>query len=200
MSYELQDLARRLEEIEKQVAHLAALVTEQSDKDRTIEAQSFVVKDKEARRRAELGMVVSIGSEEANPWLGLFDENESLQACMGVGGTGATGPIRGPWFELYNQKGRVGVEIDLNDDNPEVRLFNEEGKATLAVATSELGPSVTLCNPDGKQHLSIGISLSGNPSLVMSDADGDAVLKISVESYGPRLAIGKDNKVYWSAP
>jgi hypothetical protein len=38
MTPELEAITRRLEEAEKQIAHLAALVVEQSDADRTITA------------------------------------------------------------------------------------------------------------------------------------------------------------------
>ncbi|MGB6482847.1 MAG: hypothetical protein WBE86_05100 [Candidatus Acidiferrales bacterium] len=48
--------------------------------------------------------------------------------------------------------------------------------------------------------MSISVFLSGAPALVMEDAAGDKVLKLAVESDGPRLAFGKNNKVLWSAP
>ncbi len=200
MNPELQAFTRRLDDIEKQVAHLAALVVEQSDADRTVEAQRFVVRDTEGRRRAELAMVIPEGEMEERPWLGLFDSNGSVRACIGVGGRGKQESLEGPWVELYDAKGNTAMEIDIGEHGPSVRLFNENGKATVAIATSELGPCIGLSNPDGKENLSLSISLSGAPWLLMEDATGDNVLKLAVESDGPRLSFGKDNKVFWSAP
>lgn len=200
MTPELQALTQRLEELEKQVAHLAALVVEQSDADRTIAAQSFIVRDSDGRRRAELGTVIPEGQTEESSWLGLFDADENIRACIGVGGRGKQGPIEGPWVELYDTKGNAAVEIDVDEHGPSVRLFNEDGKPTVALATSELGPCVTISNPNGKERVSISVFLSGAPALVMEDAAGDKVLKLAVERDGPRLAFGRDNKVLWSAP
>lgn len=230
MTPDMQAIVRRLEEAEKQIAHLAALVTERSDPDRAIEAQSFIVRDEQGQRRAELGMSVPLDPDsstaaleaEAHPWLGLFDAEERVRVCMGVGGRGRSGPIEGPWFEMYNEKG-IALEIDFEDDNPRLRLLNENGKTTVALASSELGSQVTLLNPGGKQSLTVGISLSGDPWLLMHDASGDLVLKLAVDSDGPHLVFGKgnkahcrlgltsadqaahlvfakDNNVYWSAP
>lgn len=197
MTPELQALTQRLEDIEKQVAHLAALVVEQSDAVRSVAAQSFVVRDSDGRRRAELGMVIPKHATEECPWLGLFDADESIRACICVGGERA---IEGPSVELYDAKGKVGVEIEIGDHGPSVRLFNEDGKATIAIATSELGPCVMVSNPNGDQRLIINTSLSGAPQLLMEDAGGDKVLKLAVESDGPHLLFEKDNNVFWSAP
>lgn len=200
MTPELQALTQRLEDLEKQVAHLAALVVEQSDADRTIAARSFIVRDSDGRRRAELGTVIPDEQTEESPWLGLFDANESVRACIGVEGRGKQGLMEGPWVELYGTKGNVAVEINVDEHGPSVRLFNENGKPTVALATSELGPCLVITNPNGKETVSISISLSGAPDLVMEDATGGKVLRLSVESDGPRLAFGKSNKVFWSAP
>jgi hypothetical protein len=198
MTPELQALALRLEEVEKQVARLAALVAEQTDTDRTVVARSFVVRDEQGQRRLELG-VVPIG--EGSPWLGLFDTNENVRACIGVGGEGTSGPIEGPWFELYNEKRKAVVEIRTGEGgNPVMRLLDANGKPTVGVMTSELGPFVVLSNTNGKQCLTMSISSSGAPWLVMQDADGDRVLKLAVESDGPCLVFGKNNQVFWSAP
>jgi hypothetical protein len=53
-----------LEDLEVQVAHLAALVTEQSDSDRTVVARGSVVRDAQGLRRAELGAVIPEGKTE----------------------------------------------------------------------------------------------------------------------------------------
>jgi hypothetical protein len=45
MTPELEALAQRLEEAEKQIAHLTTLVFGKSDADRTVVAKQFVVRD-----------------------------------------------------------------------------------------------------------------------------------------------------------
>jgi|SRR5208337_4731773 len=201
MTPELQAITQRLEELEKKVSHLAALVTEQSDPDRTVVARQFIVRDAQGTRRAELGTVFLEGQQaEENSWLGLFDGNENIRACIGVGGGRNLGLEEGPWMELYDGLGNVAMEITVHENRPAVRFFSENGRSTVVVATSELGPTVMVRNPDGKETLSLSISLSGQPCLVMEDANGDSVLKLAVESNGPCLVFGKDNKVYWSAP
>jgi len=204
MTPELQALTQRLEEIEKQVAHLAALVVEQSDTDaikHTVAAQSFVVRDSEGRRRAELGMVIPKDGVEEAPWLGLFDADENLRACVGVAGNGKEGPIEGPWIELYDARGNVGLEIEIGEHGPSLRLFNDEGKATLAVTTSELGPCVMVKNPNGEESLMLHTSLAGAPELLIVDNGRHGnQLKLTIDDNGPCLLLGKDNKVFWSAP
>lgn len=199
MTSELQAIVERLEKVEKQIAD-AGLGTDQAQPGRTVVAQQFVVRDAKGRRRAELGTVIPEGQTEESPWTGLFDANEDLRACIGVGGRGKHGPIEGPWIELYDGLGNVAVEIAIDENRPAVRLFSENRKTTVAVATSELGPTVMLANPNGEESLTLSISLSGQPCLVMEDATGDKVLKLSVESDGPHLSFGKNNKVFWSAP
>ena len=113
MTPELQAITQRLEEVERQVAHLAALVTEQTDTDRTVEARRFVVRDEQGQRRVELGTVTNPRDKDEaiyGPWLGLFDADERVRACIGVRGRGAHGRIEGPWLELYNENGKSGVE------------------------------------------------------------------------------------------
>ena len=203
MTPELEALTQRLKEMEKQVAHLAALAVERSDADatkHTVAAQSFVVRDSEGRRRAELGMVTQNGEMEGHPWLGLFDSDESIRACVGVAGTGKDGPIEGPWIELYDAQGKVGLEIEIGDHGPSLRLFNDSGKATLAVTTSELGPCVMVSNPNGDESLMIHTSLEGAPELLIDDGRHNNVLKLAVDGDGPCLLFGKGNKVFWSAP
>lgn len=203
MTPELQALTQRLEEVEKQVAHLAALAVEQSDAvptQHTVAAQSFVVRDSEGRRRAEFGMVIASGDTEEHPWLGLFDTDENIRACMGVAGAGKQGPIEGPWIELYDALGRVGLEIEIGEHGPSLRLFNESGKVTLAVATSELGPCVRVSNPNGDESLMIHTSLAGAPELLIDDGRHDNVLKLTIDGDGPCMVLGKKNKVFWSAP
>jgi hypothetical protein len=105
MSPDMQSIAQRLEELEKQVAHLGALIIEQSDPDKrvaagTIAARNFVVRDEKWQRRAELGMVTTVGQTEAQPYWGLFDAGDRGRACIHV-------DAEGPSLELYSANGNL---------------------------------------------------------------------------------------------
>jgi len=195
----MQAIAQRLEEVEKQVAPLQALVTEQSDPDRAVVAQSFVVRDEQGQRRAELGMVIPAGQTEAQPWLGLFDTNASVRACMGV-------DAGGPWLELYSAKGKAVAEVREFQDGPRVALFDGNGNTRLSLNVSEGGSReggsfAYLFSPNGKQHLRLELFSSGQASLVMQDPNGEPRLFLVVsESSGASIAFLKDNNVLWTAP
>lgn len=194
MTPELQALAKRLEEVEKQVAHLAALVTEQTDTDRTVVAQSFVVRDEQERRRAELGMVIPVGQAEAHPWMGLFDANESVRACIGVGSEGG-------WLEIYGKGGQAIAEVCEFQDGPRVALFDAKGSTRISLNVSQKGAFAFLFSEDGKQHLRLELHSGGLASLVMQDPSGDPRVFLAVEGErGPILAFSKDENVSWSAP
>ena len=127
-------------------------------------------------------------------------------------------------LKMYNEKGKVAVKIDFEDDNPRLRLFNEDEKTTVEVTSSELGSNLALLNPGGKQGLLIGISLWGlsvaaharcergqSPEKSAEDSDGPHLvfgkdnkphcrLGLSGAHQAGHLLFAKDNKVYWSAP
>jgi len=121
MTPELQALTQRLEDVEKQVAHLEALAVEHSDTDRTeaartVNAQKFVVSDKHGVRRAELSMVIPAGQAEEQPWLGLFDANGNVRACLGVeGGL--------PWLEFYDANQKSVLNLKVDERGPRVGMF-----------------------------------------------------------------------------
>jgi len=194
MTPELQAISQRLEEVEKQIAHLAALLTEQSDSSRTVVARRFVVVDEKEQRRAILE------STRAGPYLGLFDTNENLRAGLGV--TGATVPRHEePWLQLYGENGRVVAEVREYQDGPRVALFDANGNTRISLNLSENGSFAYLFSPSGKQHLRLELFSSGQVSMVLQDASGEPrVLLAADATMGPTLAFMTDNSVFWSAP
>lgn len=113
MTPELQALTQRLEDVERQVAHLEALAVEHSDTDRTeaartINAQTFIVSDRRGVRRAELSMSIPAGKAEEQPWLGLFDANGNVRACLGVHG-GLS------WLEFYDASQKSVVNLVVHE-------------------------------------------------------------------------------------
>jgi len=194
MTPELQALTQRLEDVEKQVAHLAALVVEQSDTDRTVVARSFVVRDGQGRRRAKLGTVTPVGQTEEQPFLGLLDANENLRARLAVN-------EEGPRLELYSAKGQGVAEVSEFQDGPRVALFDANGNTRISLKVSEDGSFAYLFSPDGKQNLRLELFSSGQAILVMQDAKGGPRLLLATESEtGPVLSFFKDDKVIWAAP
>jgi hypothetical protein len=118
---ELQALTRRLEEVEKHVAHLGALAVEHSDTDqtlaaRTVNAQKFIVTDAHGVRRAELSMSTPRGRAEETPWLGLFDADGNVRACLGVEEDGL------PWLEFYDANRKSVLNTPRSPYGPKFRL------------------------------------------------------------------------------
>lgn len=195
MTLELQVLTQRLEAVEKQVAHLAALVVEQSeDTDRTVVARSFVVRDRQGQRKAELGTVIRVGQTEESPWLGLFDDNQTARACMGVS-------AEGPWLQLCSAKGQAVAEVMEDQGGPRVSLFDASGNIRISLYLSDGGSFASLFSSDGKQHLRLELFSRGQASLVMKDANGDTSLLAATHSdTGPVLVLFKGDDVIWKAP
>lgn len=196
MTPELQNIAQRLEEVEKQVAHLAAIVTEHSDTERRITAQGFVVEDSQGRRRAELA-VVPVEHGRESPWLGLFDEDGKLRICLGA--EGREGPTTGPWLELYSPKGRTAVEVEGGPDGPLIRMFDANGSARLVANVSPSGdPHVAMSDANGKLRVILEVAPTGEPGLIMYDGNAEPRLDIGVEQQGPQLRFRDNANGPWS--
>ncbi len=226
MTPELQALTQRLEDVERQVAHLEALAVEHSDADRTeaartINAQTFIVSDRRGVRRAELSMVVPEGETEEQPWLGLFDADGNVRACLWI-------DEHGPHIALYYGNRKPAVVIDLSEDGPGMVLAGPNGQGRVNLSVWEDSPRITLTDANGKVRASVSL-WEGEPSVKLNDASGKGQvslratssgtkelfmgkfgsegqptvgpsLKLEVTGDGPCLKFGKDNKVFWSAP
>jgi hypothetical protein len=186
MTPELQAITQRLEELERQVAHLEALAVERSDTDRTeaartANAQVFTVTDKNGVRRAELGMTVPAGEAEEHPWLGLFDTDGNVRACLGV--------HEGlPWLEFYDANQNSALNILVDEHGPRIGLFYENRKPGVHLALTERGPRMSLTASNGQE--SVDLSVSGDGPLVMlSDANGKPVASVGVSDGRPHLTL-----------
>jgi hypothetical protein len=207
MAAELEALAQRLEEAEKQIAHLAALAVGQSDTDRTVVARNFLVKDARGQARANLGMTASEKGSEEWPSLAIFDPDGNVCARIGVGGDGVGGSPRGPWLELWDTRSEAVVKLKVDETGPGVWLYNAKGKPAVHLAGSEDGSSICLFDRDGKKSICLNVSPSGSMSFLMSEAGTIETqptvgpsLKLATDQNGASLQFGKDNKVIWSAP
>lgn len=185
MTPEMQALTRRLEELEKQVAHLEALAVERSDADRTeaartVNAQTFIVTDKNGVRRAELGMSVPAGETEEHPWLGLFDADGNVRACFGVDGGGL------PWLEFYDEGQKSVLNILVDEHGPRIGLFHGNREPGVHVALSEGGPRISLSDEEGKPAVVISLPKEG-PQMSLFSVNGN--LHLSSFRYGPEIAL-----------
>lgn len=184
MTPDLQDVAQRLNEIEKQVGHLAAIVTEHSDTDRSITARSFIVRDEHGKRRAELGMEVPTGRAEAIPLLGLFD-NENVRALISL-------PEEGPMIQLSHPRNKAVVDVDVDEHGPQIDLRNANGKRSLYVVAKQDEPQVTLFDANEKRRLLLLVSPSGEPCVFMYDASGRVRMTLQASSTGEPVLVMYD--------
>jgi hypothetical protein len=185
---ELQSIAQRLEEVEKQVAHLSALVTEQADPDRTIVGRSFVVRDAQGAQRAVLKV-----HEDYCSGLWLYDASDNTRAALTVQ------PDGGPSLALRDAKGRAFVDIVAEENGPRIHLWHPSGEQRLSLMVTEDGSWALLCNSNSKKRLTLHLSPGGEARLYMGDQAGPS-LKLAVDSEGACLLLGKENEAIWSAP
>jgi hypothetical protein len=216
---DMQAIANRLDELEKQVAHLAALATEQSDTDREVVARGFVVKDAEGKKRAALG------THEHGPSLALFDANGTFRAGVGVTSKSSSIELhdgngkcrmqlkwdgdgqKGPWIGLYDAEGRLRLDAQVEDGyGPMLILRDQHANPGVIAQVMEPGASVEVRHANSKRQAILEMSNSGTASLFMGEPGTQAQpapglsLKLKVSNDGPCLLFGKDNTVVWSAP
>jgi hypothetical protein len=185
MTPELQALTQRLEEVERQVAHLEALAVEHSDTDRaeaarTVNAQKFVVSDKHGVRRVELGMTIPAGEAEEHPWLGLFDADENVRACLGVH-DGL------PWLEFYDANHKSVMNMRVDEQGPHIGLFYGNQQQAAIITLTKAGPRMNLIGPNGE---SVQLSASGDgPLIMLDDPNGKHSVSVQVREGRPCLTL-----------
>jgi hypothetical protein len=186
MTPELQVLTQRLEEVERQVAHLEALAVEHSDTDRaeaarTVNAQKFVVSDKHGVRRVELGMTIPAGEAEEHPWLGLFDADENVRACLGV--------HEGlPWLEFYDASQKSVVNLTVDEHGPHMSLFYGTREPAVVIRLSKAGPLIGLMGANGKESVCLS-ALGDGPNLTIDGANGQPSVSVQVWEGRPSLTL-----------
>jgi len=118
----------------------------------TVEAETFIVKDKDGTIRAALGLTDATGE----PGLVLYDHDGNANVLVHLGTDGTPGM----WFyekdrvraaltardseaqlEFYDRNNRVRLELGLlQDDTVRVRLHDQQGQLRAALGDLELNP------------------------------------------------------------
>lgn len=230
MTPELQAIAQRLEEVEKQIAHLGSLVVEQSDTDRdvlargfggrTVAAQTFILADAAGRPRAELSASdegaafcllhsdgkpgVEISIRDCGPRIVFFDANGKRRATLET-----LSEPGGPWLGLFDENGNVRACLGTSSGGADGPNAPEEGPwLEFYDAKQKSVLSVTAHEHGPKigffysnREPGVNLTLSEHgPAMFLSDESGKQRVRLAVDESGPCVLFGKDNKVFWSAP
>lgn len=155
---DLQSLAARVEKLEKQNRLLkraglallliaAALVMMgEARPTRTLEAQSFIVRDSTGIKRLELGM------DNASPTLRFFDTHGKTRIDLAESSNALAS---GPRIELSGEQDRVRLSLGLIREQPQIIVNDAQG------FSAQLGSTPDLVNVR-----------TGAASLIMWDKDG----------------------------
>ena len=90
---------------------------------------------------------------------------------------------------------------------PMLFLRDKATNPRISAQTSESGTSLALHEANSERHLSLKVLPSGTSALFIGEIGPNPEsptvgpsLKLAVDNGGPCLLLGRDNKVFWSAP
>jgi len=158
----------------------------------TIEGRSFVLREPNGVKRAELAVV------NANPIFRFFDSNEKVKAVLSANGY----TIFGTGMRTFG-KGKESIQapnhsmslgpygLDFSDEHgkavitlggvgnptapsilPSLQLFDSDEKSRLELSgRSDFGPSIYLNDDAGKARVSLGLTSLG-PYVIVNDSEG----------------------------
>jgi hypothetical protein len=200
------DLRLRLESLERRQRYLAragtvallaviavALLGQAPQPPKTVEAETFLVRDKDGVPRASLTVGV-----DGRVGFALADRRQKIRAWVTVTQEGA------PELRFYDaaETLRAGLTLDPAG-TPRFFMADKSGKAR---ARFELGgdgaPTLRLLDGAEKDRAAIGVDGADFAVIRVADAEGRAQATMSVRPFGmPALALnGRDGKVVWKAP
>ncbi len=222
----LGSLAARIENLERQnrlykrgglallFLPLPLIVMRQARPARTLEAQSFVLRDAKGNRRAELATF------DTGSMLRLYDSTGKFGATIaavanGVGNLDLSGGASlivtrsGPAFILGNGNGQ-GANVSVTEHD--LSLNDSNGRQRVKVnAQPPFGPSIELDDEDGFSRASLNL-IAGQPLIIVNDSQGYSAqlgdVNLGTTRTGPHsktsaasiVLYSKDGKVLWSAP
>jgi hypothetical protein len=180
--FTLEALANRVEKLERQYHGLKSEVA----------TEKLVLVDADGKTRATLR------TSEGVPGLIFYDRDGSVRAILRAGD-------EGPALHLLDSKTKAGLELKVGDVGPDVSLFDASGneRLSLRVTPYESGtPGLSMRNANGMDTLTV-TSLDNGPSINLSDpanADGNTIVRLTVDDEGPRLMCVREGKFLWFAP
>lgn len=160
---------------------------------RTIEAESFIVRDRSGQPRAAL----SVGTED-RPGLALADTRGKIRAWLSLGTEGA------PELRLYDRDEAVRAQLRLDTGgSPRFELNDRVGKARVRADISPDGSSgFVLLDRADRVRASLSVDAGEFAEMRVGDAEARATVSMSARSFGRPLLVvtGRDKQVIWKAP
>ncbi len=169
---DFQALVGRLEKVEKQnqglrraVAAMAVLavaamaIGAAQPKNRTVEAEAFILRDAEGQERAKLV------APSGYPGFILNDENGTPRMRLSV--------VEGPSLSLYDRNGNLRSKLWLQDDDPVLFFYNSDEKNQLGIGAIKDEPSLFLFDKNGKPR--IGLAMAEEAGLAFFKDDGKTI-------------------------
>jgi len=190
---EWQSLAERVKKLENQnhrlkqmgafvlVLTAAVLLMGQASRNRTVEANEFILKDASGKMRARLGM------EADGPLFSLFAQDGHARAKLFVAGDTTM-------LSLADGNEHPRALLGVLSEGPLLNLADGTGKPQATLSALREEPALDIYDGNGKER--VGMGIEGNvPKVVVQDADRKAVAQLSETSEGASFAI-KDDKGY----
>jgi len=166
-------LVCRLEKVEKQnqglrraVATMAVLgvavlvIGAAQPKDRTVEAEAFILLDADGQQRAKLV------APSGYPGLILYDQNGTPRMRLSV--------VEGPSLSLYDRNGNLRSKLWLQDDEPILFLYDSDGRNQLGIGVVKEEPGLLLFDKNGKARIGLAM-VAEEPGLAFFKADGKTI-------------------------
>jgi len=141
-----------------------------------VQAQSFVVVDKNGKTRAWLGW------DKTGTRLVLYDENDNLRAHLGTDKSGTM-------LSLNDETGHLGAHLyALMESGPGLSLSDKNGQSRAALGTDKDGPNLTLMDEKGTPRAVLAVSME-RPNLALLAENGSPLALLAVNMERPNLTL-----------
>lgn len=192
----------------------------QNDTKATIEAQQFVLRDRDGKPRITLGVTADNNSPSLNlfdedgkqrirliathaggPGLTFYDTNDSRRLGMGLG----PGGNPGLHFEDEDRTTRLGMGLGPNGA-PGIHFDAQDGSSRFNMGLGFLDdPGMLLRGEDGEKRICIGLGPDNLPWMSLFDTEGNPRIEMGLSiilAGGPGLAIRdeQNTKFLFRAP